>query len=134
MDNLRRMASALWSVGLQSVVAAIGCWTLTLACAAPSQAQGRQTALKPQGVYARETGHPHFLADLRNHLKSVYHRVLNNSAVSGIAAGIHWRLLEPENGKYYWTWLEDVFDEAATAKKSVQLHIVPGNDSPSWLA
>ncbi len=50
------------------------------------------------------TGHPHFLADLHNHLKSVYHRVLNNSAVSGIAAGIHWCLLEPENGKYYWTW------------------------------
>ena len=58
---------------------------------------------------------------------------MNNSAVSGIAAGIHWCLLEPENGKYYWTWLEDVFDEATTAKKSVQLHIVPGNNSPSWL-
>src|SRR5271169_7196004 len=102
MDNLHRMAGALRSVRLQSVVAAIACWTLTLACAGPSQAQGWQGALKPQGVYAHvdlhflineyykhqggtgealcppqaPTGRPNFITDLHNHLKSIYQSLL----------------------------------------------------------
>jgi hypothetical protein len=84
------------------------------------------------------------------YLQGLYASLLDHDdAVSGITLGVHWDRIEVsppscahENNclpptettdGYDWSWLDDVFIEAHTYKKSVQLILTPGVDSPTWL-
>ena len=58
-------------------------------------------------------------------------RALHNS-FSGVALQIHWRDIEPVEGKPDWSKLDQLFAAAEASKKWVQLLIFPGFFTPSW--
>jgi hypothetical protein len=55
-----------------------------------------------------------------------------NPSVSGVAVQIHWSDLEPSDGGYVWTQLDDVFATAHSHQKWVALLAFPGFFTPSW--
>src|SRR6202167_65058 len=57
---------------------------------------------------------------------------LNNPYISGVALQIHWRDLEPVQGKPDWSKLDQLFAAAESSNKWVQLLIFPGFFSPAW--
>jgi len=59
-------------------------------------------------------------------------QALNNVFMSGVAAQINWRDIEPVQGKPDWSKLDGLFAAAASSKKWVQLDIFPGFFSPAW--
>ena len=143
-------------------IASNACWVVLLVCASLSQADG-QAHPKPLGVYAHvdieyalqgckpKCGPDQQLA----YLSGLYTDLLGNVAISGLAVGIHWDMIQlssPRCSVYHtcvpgtdpygnsWTYLEGVFAAVAAANakangapKSVQLIITPGVDTPSWL-
>jgi hypothetical protein len=153
MCDLRGMVGKLRSGGTQSVVAAIASWALILACAGQSQAQDGQTAPELQGVYAhvdlefaineyfKNNGGvtpapcpPPGTPDLHTYLQKIYKELLRNTSVAGLALGAHWCLIAiTGDGVNDWSYLDEAFAAATNAKKNVQLLIIPGVDSPSWL-
>ena len=59
-------------------------------------------------------------------------RALENPFVSGVALQIHWRDLEPVQGKPDWSRLDQLFAAAESSKKWVQLLLFPGFFTPAW--
>jgi hypothetical protein len=59
-------------------------------------------------------------------------RALDNPFISGVALQIHWRDIEPVQGKPDWTKLDQLFAAAESSKKWVQLLIFPGFFTPEW--
>jgi hypothetical protein len=57
---------------------------------------------------------------------------LKNPYISGVALQIHWRDLEPVQGKPDWSKLDQLFAAAESSNKWVQLLIFPGFFSPAW--
>jgi len=144
-------------------IAFTSCWVLLLVCAGLSQADG-QAHPKPLGVYAHvdieyalqgckpePCGPDQQLA----YLSALYTDLLGNAAISGLAVGIHWDVIQlssPRCSVYHtcvpgtdpygnsWIFPNGVFAAVAAANakanapaKSVQLIITPGVDSPAWL-
>ena len=85
-------------------------------------------------------------AQLRKYLKGIYEGLLSDTAISGITVGQHWDHIQPDDPAcafahscvhgadgYDWSYLDDAFEEANAAHKSVQLLITPGVVSPTWL-
>ena len=142
-------------------IASHACWVVLLVCASLSQAGGQQHP-KPLGVYAHvdieyalQGCNPCSQEQQLSYLSGLYTKLLGNQAISGLAVGIHWdkiQLSSPRCGLYNtcvsgtdvngnnWIFLEGVFAAVAAAnakangaRKSVQLIITPGVDSPAWL-
>ncbi len=59
-------------------------------------------------------------------------RALDNPSISGVALQIHWRDLEPVQGKPDWSKLDQLFAAAESSKKWVQLLLFPGFFTPAW--
>ncbi len=59
-------------------------------------------------------------------------RPFNNPFISGVALQIHWRDIEPVQGKADWSKLDQLFAAAEASNKWVQLLIFPGFFSPPW--
>ena len=57
---------------------------------------------------------------------------LANPLISGVALQIHWRDIEPTQGKPDWSKLDELFAAAESSKKWVQLLIFPGFFAPAW--
>jgi len=57
---------------------------------------------------------------------------LKNPYISGVALQIHWRDLEPVQGKPDWSKLDQLFAAAESSNKWVQLLTFPGFFSPAW--
>jgi hypothetical protein len=57
---------------------------------------------------------------------------LNNPFISGVALQIHWRDIEPAQGKPDWSKLDELFAAAESSKKWVHLLIFPGFFAPAW--
>ncbi len=146
----------------RKTIALTSCWVVLLVFASLSEADG-QAHPKPLGVYAHvdieyavqgckpECGPDQQLA----YLSRLYTDLLGNVAISGLAVGIHWDMIQlssPRCSVYHacvpgtdpygnsWIFLEGVFAAVAAANakangapKSVQLIITPGVDSPPWL-
>jgi hypothetical protein len=83
---------------------------------------------------------------LHTYLRNVYAGLLADQAISGITLGAHWSNIQPSDplcissrsclggpDGYDWSYLDDAFEDAIWAHKSVQLIITPGFDSPQWL-
>jgi hypothetical protein len=90
-----------------------------------------------------------------SYLSGLYTDLLDNQAISGLAVGIHWDMIQLSTPRCFlyhdcvpgtdangnsWTYLDDVFAAVAAANakahgatKSVQLILTPGVDSPPWL-
>ena len=59
-------------------------------------------------------------------------RALENPYISGVALQIRWRDIEPVQGKPDWSKLNQLFSDAESSKKWVQLLIFPGFFAPAW--
>ena len=59
-------------------------------------------------------------------------QALKNPFISGVDFQIHWRDLEPADGKPDWSKLDDLFAAATSSKKWVELEIYPGFFAPAW--
>ena len=120
----------------------IACLAL-LVCAAVAQADASRGIRRPLGVYAKVNvedaikGYPGSVtpspAQLHSYLRALYADLLANPAISGITVGVHWDNIQLSETTYDWSYLDDAFDAATVAQKSVQLIITPGFDSPQWL-
>lgn len=117
--------------------------TLAWLCASPCWAQSPQNIRSPLGVYAKVDvqvaigtyqGSP---SQLHSYLRNLYTTLLADPAISGLTIGDHWDRLQPSSGtspsSFNWTDLDDGFDVATAAHKSVQLILTPGTDMPTWL-
>jgi Beta-galactosidase len=62
-----------------------------------------------------------------------YTAVLANPRVVGITINSTWAALEPANGTYAWTSLDDWIARAAAAGKQVILDVQAGEGSPGWV-
>jgi hypothetical protein len=58
--------------------------------------------------------------------------VLSDSSMSGVAAQINWRDIEPVRDKPDWSKLDALFAAAEASKKWVHLIMFPGFFSPAW--
>jgi hypothetical protein len=59
-------------------------------------------------------------------------RALTNPFIRGVALQIHWRDIEPVQGKPDWSKLDQLFAAAESSKKWVHLCIFPGFFAPPW--
>ena len=64
--------------------------------------------------------------------QSRYLQALNNPFISGVAAQINWRDIEPVEGKPDWSRLDGLFAAAESSNKWVKLDIFAGFFSPAW--
>lgn len=82
----------------------------------------------------------------RAYLDPIYEKLLANPAISGLIVGQHWDHIQPDDpacvfsnscvdgpGGYDWAFIDDAFTAANAAHKSIQLLIIPGVVSPTWL-
>ncbi len=58
---------------------------------------------------------------------------LNSSYVRGISPRVKWRTIEPVEGQYIWSYLDEVFQTAAQYNKKVILRVHPGVFTPEWV-
>lgn len=59
--------------------------------------------------------------------------VLNNPNVDGVALRFRWNWLEPRDGSYDWSRLDNQIGQAASHGKKVSISIVPGWGTPDWV-
>ncbi len=59
--------------------------------------------------------------------------VLNNPNVDGVALRFRWSWLEPREGFYDWSRLDNQIAQAANRGKKVSISIVPGWGTPDWV-
>ena len=59
-------------------------------------------------------------------------RTYVNPNISGLTFRTSWADVEPAEGKYIWTKLDTVFDQAEKNSKWVELVIIPGFGTPPW--
>lgn len=99
---------------------------------------------RPIGVYAKvvpsDIIKPNPATNWDSYFKSFYAQLLANPAVSGLMLGIHWDLVNPSNGVYNWSYVQDAFDEVSrwnstnpAVRKSIQFNVTPGFNSPGWV-
>lgn len=103
---------------------------------------------KPLGIYAvvrveeyvtqqQKTNPSITPTQLDTQLSSLYQSILSNPAISGLALQVQWDTLNrnapPAANAYDWSSVDDAFTQASSAKKTVQLIVTPGFNSPQWL-
>jgi hypothetical protein len=78
---------------------------------------------EPRGVYA-------VVLSIDNR---PYQAAIDNPAISGLFLYFQWSRLEPQKGQFDFAAVEDAFRTAEAAHKTVQIALIPGFWSPSWL-
>jgi len=100
-----------------------------LALAVTADAQRlRDSIRRPRGIYAVDVldeGRPRRAAD--------FDAMLNNQAVSGLAIRTFWSSLQPAKDRYDFAKLDAAFASAVATHKTIQLILVPGFGTPSWV-
>ena len=107
----------------------------------------------PQGVYAvvdikgnlsnpEDANCPFTSAPYDPYFNCLYHAILQDTAVAGLALQVHWDLLNPTaTGPYFWNYVDDAFAQVLAwntqnpnqPPKTIQLIVDPGFQSPTWL-
>jgi hypothetical protein len=64
--------------------------------------------------------------------RQLYDKAIKNPFISGVAFQIHWREIEPVEGRPDWSKLDQLFAAAESSKKWVQLCVYAGFFSPAW--
>ena len=106
----------------RALLAAIGLAVL----ASGAGARGADTIRRPRGIYA-------VVAETRGNKAADYDALLSNPAVSGLAIRTFWSSLQPEKSRYDFSSLDAAFAAAAAKHKTIQLILVPGFGTPSWV-
>jgi hypothetical protein len=82
---------------------------------------------RPRGIYA-------VVADTRAAGENVdLNALVNNPAVSGLAMRVFWSSVQPAKDRYDFSQLDAAFAAAGAKHKTVQLILVPGFGTPSWV-
>lgn len=153
--------SASLAATTRTIVCSIACLLWPLIPALSARAQNAATARSPLGVYvhvdvpdvinlyngpSQDKGCAQSTQNLHSYLRCFYSKLLADTAISGVIAGLHWDQIQLDNplcalthscttspDGYDWSYVDDVFAEANAAHKTVQLNITPGTDAPTWL-
>jgi hypothetical protein len=84
----------------------------------------------PYGVYALTeadtVGHPRSAQLASNHCWT-------NTNISGVVLRTNWAKVEPAEGQYDWSYLDEGVALAGSNQKPVSITIVAGLNSPSWI-
>ncbi len=96
--------------------------------AQPQKAPGQISAREPRGIYGvvldrRRFPHEHGLDDA----------VSDNPAISGLFLYFDWATLEPKEGQFDFSPVEEAFTVADSKHKTIQLALIPGFWTPQWL-
>jgi glycosyl hydrolase family 42 (putative beta-galactosidase) len=59
--------------------------------------------------------------------------VLTNPDVYGVFLRLHWDRMEPENGKFDWSFIDPELKRIADAGKKISIGIAAGSYSPDWI-
>jgi hypothetical protein len=104
--------------------------TIVVVAAMPVRTSPRQntspSVRRPRGIYA-------VVADTRGGRKEDLDALLANPAVSGLAMRVFWSSLQPAKDHFDFSTLDAAFAAAAAKHKTVQLILVPGFGTPSWV-
>jgi hypothetical protein len=94
-----------------------------------ARAMGSDTVRRPRGIYAvavlDQAGAFKGGADLA--------ALAGNPAVSGLAIRAPWSTLQPAKDRYDFSKLDAAFAVAAAKHKTIQLILLPGFNTPSWV-
>jgi hypothetical protein len=108
-------------------------WTLLPATAQPKDVVESGGALRCASTdEMAPTGLVVLFPSGEKNYRSMPLEVLHNSFMSGVAAQINWRDIEPVRGKPDWSKLDVLFAAAEASKKWVHLIMFPGFFSPPW--
>jgi hypothetical protein len=76
-------------------------------------------------------------AQLDTYFDGFYQGLLADPAISGLTVQVHWDTLNPNAppaaNTYFWNYVDDAFAQASSAKKTIQLIVQPGFQSPQWI-
>jgi hypothetical protein len=94
----------------------------------------------PQGIYAKIDISDYIVAKklkLRGDdgaFARLYNSVLRNRAISGLALQVHWDWAQPNpSGRPNWSYIDVAFNRAAAWRKTIQLIVTAGFNSPQWV-
>jgi hypothetical protein len=111
------------------VASAIGLLILALARPGyPDRTAYPETVRRPRGIYAVVV-----LEESGAKGGADPEALLKNPAVSGLAVRAFWSLLQPARDRYDFSRLDAIFALAAAHHKTVQLIVLPGFGTPSWV-
>jgi len=71
--------------------------------------------------------------DLNGMEQSFRPAVLSAPFVRGLSPRVRWRTVEPAEGRYDWSYLDEVFQIAARYNKKIILRVHPGLSTPEWV-
>ena len=106
------------------VIVLVGAMLLFPGAAKPGQSRASTDDASPKGLVVVIENNPQ-----QDRLDLA---ALKNPYIRGVALQIHWRDLEPVQGKPDWLKLDQLFAAAESSNKWVQLLIFPGFFSPAW--
>ena len=89
----------------------------------PQRAPRQISARQPRGIYAVVLAFDHH----------PYTAAIENPAVSGVFVYFDWATLEPKEGQFDFSLLEEAFKIADSNHKTIQLALLPGFLTPHWL-
>ncbi len=94
-----------------------------------------QTARRPRGVYT--VVNIESALNQQTNLSSFFQGLLADPAISGLTLQVHWDTLNPNAPPaaraYDWSSLDAAFAQASSAKKTVQLIVTAGFQTPGWV-
>ncbi len=82
---------------------------------------GQNSPREPRGIYGVVLA------------KLPYTATLDNPAVSGLLLYFQWAALEPKEGQFDFSAVEEAFQAAEARHKTIQLALIPGFWTPQWL-
>ena len=92
-----------------------------------------QLALDLKGAMTTDSAPVKGIYSLMKGMEPVNSSVLKLPFVEGVSIRIHWDAVEPEEGRFDWSYIDNAFHEVKKAKKKAMLRILPGIHSPEWI-
>jgi hypothetical protein len=96
--------------------------------AQPQKASRQISPRQPRGIYSVVLDRRRFPMDHRP-----YTATNDNPAISGLFLYFDWATLEPKEGQFDFSLLEEAFQIADSSHKTIQLALLPGFSTPPWL-
>jgi hypothetical protein len=84
--------------------------------------------VEPRGIYAVIA-----IDNYNNYDTNEVQQIIENPAVCGLTIREQWRNIEPTEGNYDFSRIDDAVARATLLNKTIQLIIVPGFYSPEWV-
>ncbi len=92
-----------------------------------------QLALESKGATTTDPAAVKGVYSLMKGMEPVNPAVLRLPFVEGVSIRIHWDDIEPEEGRFDWSYLDNALHEVEKANKKAMVRILPGIHSPEWI-